>query len=745
MNVKFKTKHINNLKTVKIFAKIYLIFYIKSVLGQKMNLVRIINFRPLFYAFIAFLFGIVSAHRLFSGDLLYIILTITSFLVLIVGCLLYKKWGPIVLLISMFFIGTGFYYLGLSTFMGKPYEGKQEVVARVTDDISENDYYYKLVLEDCFIGGESAKGISLSVRKDDDKIFNTGDIISFYSYVDQVKLFELGSFNSYYLRDKTAYSATIDSSDVFAVSGDVKLDEKIRKAIKDLLYSNMTEENAGTAYAVLTGDKTNLDSQVKEIYRQSGIIHLLTVSGLHISFLAGVLAFIFNKLKINRVVNLIITAGILLFYCYICGFTPSVVRATIMGLVLICAPLFAREYDSLTSLGVAGFIILLISPLSGLDAGFLMSFSSVVAIFLLYKPFEKILAKVLPKYFAGTISVSISAQIGILPYIASFWQDLNFLSFLVNIVVIPFFGFLFILLFASVIISFIPYLGIILKLSDWGFSGIYYVAEFFANTKAKIDLRPFDIITTAMIYVYMFTVSYFVMLSAKIKGAIIACLISMLSVYALTNNIVPVKLSSSVTYLTCYDYESLFLTNKSGEVLYIGNDFYYLQEEWLYFNKISNVDYFVAVDTSWKSGDNFLTASREYKAQEIICCQDNFTNAIEEKVINSNAPHFVGDFLVEYIYKNAEYVGLKIDFDNNSIFFASNQNLSYNSYTYMANEISKESFDVVFLGKREYYASNFQGSNIVVAKYNANEVDASYSKNGNITIDLVNNLIRSID
>ena len=63
----------------------------------------------------------------------------------------------------------------------------------------------------------------------------------------------------------------------------------------------------------------------------------------------------------------------------------------------------------------------------------------------------------------------------------------------------------------------------------------------------------------------------------------------------------------------------------------------------------------------------------------------------------------------------------------------------------MANEISKESFDVVFLGKREYYASNFQGSNIVVAKYNANEVDASYSKNGNITIDLVNNLIRSID
>lgn len=711
---------------------------------QKISFARIVNFRPLFYGFLAFLFGIISAYRLFGGDAVYISLVTVSLILAISFCMFYRKWMVAILVVLCFFAGSGCYFLAEHCFVGKSYTEKQEVVARVSDDISENSYYYSVVLEDCFISEKADKGIRLSIRKSEGFEIQTGDIISFNSYVNKVHLWEMGDFNSFYVRDNTAYTCVANAEDITLIHGNAKVDEKIRQAIKDVLFENMSAENAGTAFAVLTGDKSVLNEDIEEVYRGTGIIHLLTVSGLHISFLIAMLGFVLKKCKVNKYIRLAITAVFLIFYCYICGFTPSVVRATIMGLVLMCAPMFGREYDKLTSLAVAGFLILFINPLYALDVGFLMSFSCVAAIFLLYNPISKTFKKFLPEYFAKSIAVSLSAQIGILPFLASFGQDLNFLSLIVNVLLVPIFGVLFILLFASTLLSFIPYVGIILKLSDWGFSGIYHVAEFFDGTIAKIRLSNFSPIISAMIFLLMFVLSNFLMVSKKFKALFASIILAGMSVFILVDTLVVPRPSSTASIVCAYDDGSMFLTNKKGEVLYVGNDFYGIHQEFLDENKLTKINYMLAIDVQSVSGKSIIDDLRKNKIQEIYAYKD-FTEAKEELVVEKNTAYQAGDYNFEYIFVEESFVGVKIDFDNSSIFFATNKNLSYNAYRYITEEISLWNLDFVYLSTKSDLAPLFVNSGHSFGIYDYEGIGYSYYDDGNISFNFTNGKVRSLD
>ena len=709
---------------------------------QKKELKRFINFRPLFYCFLAFLFGICSSYKLFNGDALFISMVVISFVSLIVVSIIYRKWLVVFILSLSFILGIGAYYLGYSAFMGKSYTEQQNIVARVTDDIYENEYYYNLVLDDCFIEGKSSKGINLSVKKEGDIQFKTGDILSFTAYVENVHLWTVGNFNSYYVRDNTPYKSTVYASDVVIVHGDVKFDEKVRAALKNVLNENMSPENAGTAFAVLTGDKSLVDYDTMNTYRGAGIIHLLTVSGLHISFLILALNYIMKKLKVNKFVNPIILAILLLFYCYICGFAPSVVRASIMGLVFIIAPLFGKEYDKLTSLGIAGFLILFCNPLYALDVGFLMSISCVASIFYLSKPFTKAFSKFLPKYFAESMAISLSAEIGILPYLISFGQSLNLLSVLVNVLIIPFFGFLFILLVITTLLAFIPYLGFLLKLADWGFSGIYYVANFFNNTGAKITIKEFSPMLSALLFFLIFVASNFFMTSKKIKALIISCILAFSSIFILCDTLIPVTMNS-VNLVCNYGDGSLFLKSKNGEVLYVGNSFYSVQEDFLDKHNVSKINYALATDCYY-GGSNFRDGLRKFEVDTIYSYQD-FTEAKEEVVVEGNCQYIAGDFVFEYVFFENKYVGLKIDFDNFSIFFATNQKLSYNVSKYIEEEISAWGLDFVYLANKSYFSQYFNNSTFVGGFYGDERADYSYSSNGNLSFNLEKRIIRGLD
>ena len=298
-----------------------------------------INFRPIVVIFLSFLFGIACARKLYSADVFFVVLVTVVLLSILVYSILKRKFVFLALAFIFFFIGNGSYFLSYNSFLGKEFSNAQ-ITGRVTDDITKEDGYYRLVIENVSADGEKVNNVTLYVWNPMEEI-EVGDVVTYTGDLENVKLFTLNSFNTNALRSKVAYTSSVDGADLVLVSGGKTFDEKARAKIKEVLFENMSEYNAGVAFAVLTGDKTFVDETTEDAYRYSGIIHILTVSGLHVTFLIGLIAWVLKRCKVNRFVNFVLTFCLLLIYAYICGFAPSILRAMIMGLVLIAAGLMS--------------------------------------------------------------------------------------------------------------------------------------------------------------------------------------------------------------------------------------------------------------------------------------------------------------------------------------------------------------------------------------------------------------------
>ncbi len=136
------------------------------------------------------------------------------------------------------------------------------------------------------------------------------------------------------------------------------------------------DEAAGLPSALLLGERDRLPAEVRRDFARVGVSHLLAISGLHMTLLFGLLAFFLKlcglKPKVRAVILMLLSAA----YLFYLGFPPSATRAVVMlGMTYLSCLCFAGA-DPLTSLGVAGMGILLISPVSVADAGFWMSFSA---------------------------------------------------------------------------------------------------------------------------------------------------------------------------------------------------------------------------------------------------------------------------------------------------------------------------------------------------------------------------------
>jgi len=233
-------------------------------------------------------------------------------------------------------LGGGIYCLSIISYNNQPnFATIVSVVGRVKDDIAYYDNKTCVTLDNVKIDGKGVSNIYLSISGDVDDL-KTGDVLVFETKPIKEPLFNLGSFRNNYVREGVVYSASVNISKVKIVEGNLKFDESIRKAIKDTLFSAMSEENAYVAYAVLTGEKSGIESDIYNNYKQSGMLHILTVSGLHVGVFASCIAFVLKKIKAKRWLNFLITAVILIFYCFVCGFAPSVSEQLLCLLCLCC-------------------------------------------------------------------------------------------------------------------------------------------------------------------------------------------------------------------------------------------------------------------------------------------------------------------------------------------------------------------------------------------------------------------------
>ena len=411
---------------------------------------------------------------------------------------------------------------------------------------------------------------------------------------------------------------------------------------------------------------------------------------------------------------------------YVCGFAPSVVRAGIMSLVFLLAFVVGKQSDSLSSVGLAGIIICLINPFYAFDVGFLMSFFCIVLINLLYRPLFKILGKFLPKWIGSYLSLSICASLATIPFLASFYSSYNFLSLIANVIVVPLFSFVFVtLLIITVLSTLLNFLAPILIVSDYMFTALNWIAEFYSTPILSVRMSPLNPEISAIAFLLIFSLSHYLIVKMKdriIIVSVFACLLMIVCALSF----IPIKnQNSEIYYVPSYNSGYLLLRSKGGEVMIVGDVNPYLAMKNFDYMKQGDVDYCISAFRHDKEVLSFL--EKRNLIQDYVYEKEESDS--DELYIRPNKELRIGAFKVKIFEHDETKLGVRIDFDEMSLFFAFTDVLSYNEKEYIINSSGK--VDVVFA---EYNREmmNLVDSKIKISTPYYSEADYSYSGFGNI-------------
>lgn len=218
-----------------------------------------------------------------------------------------------------------------------------------------------------------------------------------------------------------------------------------RKFIAHTITTVMKGNEANFLIGLLLGDRTDLSEEIKTAFMNTGTIHVLAVSGSHVILVVAVLYFVFGIFRIPYKVKIIVTIAALIFYTYLTGATPSVVRAAIMSIIVLLGKYFEQRTDGYNVLGLSAVLIFLFDPKQLFDVGFQLSFSAVFSLIYFY-PKLKLLIEKIPEsleefkiisWLLKAFAVSVAAQVGTIPFTAYYFGKISLISFIANLVVVP--------------------------------------------------------------------------------------------------------------------------------------------------------------------------------------------------------------------------------------------------------------------------------------------------------------------
>ncbi|HEX3253816.1 MAG TPA: DNA internalization-related competence protein ComEC/Rec2 [Pyrinomonadaceae bacterium] len=159
-----------------------------------------------------------------------------------------------------------------------------------------------------------------------------------------------------------------------------------RESLQRQIDTRFAPETAGVLDAALLGNRYNLSQSASERFREGGTFHVLVISGLHISFIGGLVLLIISRITKRRLVQFVLPAVIVWSYSIAVGAESSVIRAAFMFTFAGLAPIVFRRASSLNALGAAALVLLVRSPKELFDPGFQLTFLSVLAIIVLAWP-----------------------------------------------------------------------------------------------------------------------------------------------------------------------------------------------------------------------------------------------------------------------------------------------------------------------------------------------------------------------
>ena len=226
--------------------------------------------------------------------------------------------------------------------------------------------------------------------------------------------------------------------------------------------------------ALTIGEKTDLTPELKAMYSAAGVSHVLALSGLHVGILSCILLWLFyplTYLKHGRKILAFLVVCLLWFFAFISGLSSSVVRAVVMYSLYTFASFCSEErFSGMHSLVLAAFLMLIYNPFFLFDISFQLSFTAVFSILAFYPLFSRWLCikNCVLRYVWNTLSLSISAQLGTLPFILYYFGSFPTYFLLVNLVVVILAGGILMLTLVALCIASVPMVGsTVMTLLEW--------------------------------------------------------------------------------------------------------------------------------------------------------------------------------------------------------------------------------------------------------------------------------------
>ncbi len=292
---------------------------------------------------------------------------------------------------------------------------------------------------------------------------------------------------------------------------------QLRHRITGILDAAFPEDTGAFARALLLGDSTKLTYAQDTAFKISGIRHVIAVSGLHISILFSFMCMFLGRHPVRLT---LIGIPILLLFTAVAGFTPSVVRACIMQILIIVADLINREYDPPSALAFAALVMLVVNPMTITSVSFQLSVGCLAGILLFYQPVynyflkkmkdpkgKSVGARVL-RWCASSLAISLSTMIVTTPLSAYYFETVSIVGPVTNLLTLW-------------VVSFIFYgLVLVCVLGSFWFAGAKIIAwmiswpiRYVAAAAKLLSSSVFSAVYTCSIYIVLWLVFCYVLLA----------------------------------------------------------------------------------------------------------------------------------------------------------------------------------------------------------------------------------------
>ena len=426
----------------------------------------------------------------------------------------------------------------------------------------------------------------------------------------------------------------------------IKNNTNILLAIKNKIIDRIELiDKTGYLKIFILGDKNDLDSEVMNNYQINGVSHLFSISGMHISLLASIILFILKKVSYNNKFNYFIVILFLIFYLFLTNVQPSILRATIMFILLAINKCYNLKIKNLDIILIVLVIVIIINPFYIYNIGFHFSYLISFTLILLSSKIKNITGKLRSSIYISFACFLVSFPISIY----NFYQ-VNVLSIILNIILIP---------LVSIIIYPLSLLVFIFPFLEKIFELLVLILEYINNVVSNITI--FQIVLSKpnlllvilyyfVIYLSLYNRKYFIVLVTII-------LIHKSSIY-FDNKL-------EVLIIDVGQGDSIFIkmpNNKGNILIDTGGIISYDTSEWSNRNSnysivknktipylksigIIKIDYLILTHGDYDHMGESVNLVNNFKVDKVIFNFDNY-NELEQELIellnNKNIKYYKG-------------------------------------------------------------------------------------------------------